>query len=618
LVYDNDIERQSKTVEYKYKIEGVFFQKKLKFALSKEFECREQVLEFLERSKTYNHTVSIGDKKPCSKTPPTPFNTSSLLQTASSVLHIRPKETMALCQQLYQDGLITYMRTESQAYAGDFIQIAFEYISSRFFDAKYLRNREEIENMDNGCPHEAIRVTNIHTESIVSENSKAATLYKLIWRNTVQSCMSTAKYENTPVYISCPYAENTAAAANMRYCHTVEIPIFLGWKAITEDTNIAEQQNAGSSLLFYIKNFENKTIPYERISSTITIHGKHSHYTEATLIKKLEDLGIGRPSTFAMIVETIIERGYVKKQDIEGDKIMAEEFCLTNRDITIETTEKIIGKETGKLVIQPIGILVSNFLNQNFNELFSYDYTKKMESNLDDISTGECAEWFRLCQTCDTEISRSLKPIAKISKQVFSIKGTSEYILVYEKYGPVLRKVLADGTYEYKSIKQNLHIDLGKLLASDYHIDELIELANEKIIGEYDGNAIILKSGPYGDYIEYCGKKESVSSLYKNGELPDEKELASRFIATAVATATATAVAASTSANVSENTDAKIIRILTPELSVRNGKFGAYIYYKTDKMKKPTFYNIQKFKESYRHCSAEVLIQWIKETYKIK
>jgi DNA topoisomerase-1 len=187
LVYDNEIERQSKKIEYKYKIEATFFQKKMKFSLSTEFEDKCQVLEFLAKSKTHQHIVSIGEKKTSAKYPPTPFNTSSLLQSASSVLDIRPKETMSLCQQLYQDGLITYMGTESRGYAGDFIQIAFGYISSKFMDTKYLRNREEIENIDDKNPHEAIRVTNIHTESIVSENSKAATLYRLIWRNTIQN-----------------------------------------------------------------------------------------------------------------------------------------------------------------------------------------------------------------------------------------------------------------------------------------------------------------------------------------------------------------------------------------------------------------------------------------------
>jgi DNA topoisomerase-1 len=249
-------------------------------------------------------------------------------------------------------------------------------------------------------------------------------------------------------------------------------------------------------------------------------------------------------------------------------------------------------------VIQPIGLVVTDFLYNYFSSLFSYDYTTKMESILDEISNGDekREQWFKTCELCNIEITQLIKPIEKLGKQSFDIVG-SDYKLVFEKYGPVLR-ISKNDTFEYKKIRSDIKIDLDKLQKGQYHVDDLIEETKEQIIGEVNGVLIILKSGPYGDYIEHGDKKENIKAL---GECKTIEEIADAF---------KTKISSPTNDN-------KIIRILTNDISIRNGKFGAYIYYKTDKMTKPKFLNIQKFKESYRHCSEEVLMKWIKETYNI-
>jgi DNA topoisomerase-1 len=592
LVYENELEAKQSTTSTTYKINGSFFPKKIVFDLSKEFDSESQVLDFLEQSKSFNHCLSIGQKKESIKSPPKPFNTSGLLQKASNQLGIGPKETMSICQQLYQDGLITYMRTESQKYSDVFLNKAQEYILKRFEKTEYIGNLEDIINKDSKNPHEAIRVTNIEISTIETENARTSTLYKLIWRNTVESCMSEAKYSNTPILITAP--------KDLLYKHTIEVPIFLGFTKLIEEsrTNTINDQNIGAALLLYIQSSPKENIKYNKITSTLSIHGKHSHYTEASLIKRLEDLGIGRPSTFAMIIDTIIERGYVKKTDIEGITIKANEFTLEKNIIKIEEKERTFGNEKGKLVIQPIGLVVTDFLYSHFTPLFSYDYTTKMESILDEISNGDekSEPWFKTCEICNIEISQLIKPIEKLSKQSFTILG-SDYKLVFEKYGPVLR-ISKNDTFEYKKIRSDIKLDLDKLQKGEYHEEELIEVKKEQIIGEVYGIPITLKSGPYGEYIEHGDKKESIKSL---GEYKTTEEIADAF----------------KSKISSPINDSKIIRNLTNELSIRNGKFGAYIYYKTDKMTKPKFLNIQKFKESYRHCSEEVLIKWIKETYNI-
>jgi DNA topoisomerase-1 len=590
LVYDNDIEARKSTTNTRYKICGSFFPKNILFDLSKEFENESEVLHFLETSRTFNHTLSISEKKESIRSPPKPFNTSGLLQKASSSIGIGPKETMSICQQLYQDGYITYMRTESQKYSDIFLKKAQEYIVKRFESSEYIGKLDDILNKDSKNPHEAIRVTNIELSTIGSENSRTITVYKLIWRNTIESCMAAAKYNNTPITITAPM--------ELIYKYTIEVPIFLGFTKLIEElkTNIMENQNTGAALLLYIKSSPKDNIKYNKISSSLSIHGRHSHYTEASLIKRLEDLGIGRPSTFAMIIDTIIERGYVKKTDIEGILIKGNEYSLEKNMIKKEEKERTFGNEKGKLVIQPLGSIVVEFLYNHFSSLFSYNYTTKMESILDDISIGNGEHWYKTCETCNIEIKDLIKPVEKIGKQLFDINGT-DYKLVFEKYGPLLRQTV-DNKYQYKNIKSDIKIDLDKLQRGEYHINELLEEKKEQIIGEVDGISIILKSGPYGEYIEHGDKKESVKTLgYFN-----------------TPTGIADAFKDKLSSQIIDN---KIIRTITNELSIRNGKYGAYIYYKTEKMTKPKFLNIQKFKESYRHCSDDIIIKWIKNTYNI-
>jgi DNA topoisomerase-1 len=219
-----------------------------------------------------------------------------------------------------------------------------------------------------------------------------------------------------------------------------------------------------------------------------------------------------------------------------------------------------------------------------------------MESILDEISLGNGEPWYETCKKCNTEIKDLIKPIEKLGKQIFDINGT-DYKLVFEKYGPVLRIAIND-IFEYKKIRSDIKIDLDKLQKGEYCEEELIEEKKEQIIGELDGIPILFKSGPYGEYIEHGDKKESIKSL---GDCKTPDEIVDSY----------------KNKISSQINDSKIIRILTNELSIRNGKFGAYIHYKTEKMTKPKFLNIQKFKESYRHCSEEVLMKWIKETYNI-
>jgi DNA topoisomerase-1 len=364
LIYDRRMEESNKTIKLVYKTIGNFFSRNILFELSRDFESEKEIIEFLEKSKNFKYYLSISEKKKNEKSPPKPFNTSNLLQTASNILAMSPKETTALCQQLYQEGHITYIRTDSIKYSKTFISEAKNYISNKY-NSEYLGELSLIENKDESNPHEAIRVTHIETDTIKTDNKRLASLYKLIWRNTIESCMAPYKYTLQKAI--------TEAPMNLYYSKEIEVPIFLGWKKVLEKESETNEQNKGSALLFYLETIEKtkKSFSHTEIQSKVSVRNIEKHYTEASLIKKLEDLGIGRPSTFASIIDTIQERGYVKKEDIEGKIQKINEFYLRGLEIEVEKSEKKIGESKNKLVIQQIGILTIEFLVKYFNSLLN-------------------------------------------------------------------------------------------------------------------------------------------------------------------------------------------------------------------------------------------------------
>ena len=588
LVYDNDKEK-SAGMETKYKTVGNFTTKNLIFTLDHEFDTKEEITQFLETSKNHPHMIKVGSQKETIKSAPKPFNTSRLLQTASNVCHMSPKETMSICQSLYQSGYITYMRTDSTKYSKEFLNKASEYIMKEWLKSEYIGKLDGLELKDINNPHEAIRVTNINLRSLHDfDNPRMNTLYKLIWRNSVESCMADARYNTTGIKMSAP--------TDKSYKYNVEIPIFLGWKIVNErDDGGAENQNLPGSLLLYLQTLENtgKPISYNYIESTIVVRNKHQHYTEATLINTLEELGIGRPSTFATIVETIQDRGYVKRMDLEGTNVKCVEYKLRGNVLETIEKDKIFGNEKSKLVLQPVGLMTVEFLSKHFQNIFEYDYTKTMEDKLDEVSSGKETDWAKICKTCYKEIGELAKPMKNLEKQVFPIDETHDF--VFEKFGPVIRTRTEEGTFEYKPVKKTMKIDLEKLKNQEYTLDELYEIKND-CLGEYEGEQMTIKNGKFGPYVEWGTKRESIKKIDKALDQITLEDVI-KFLE-------------------NQPVDKSILRVVTPELSIRKGKFGAYAYYKAANSSKPDFYNIKKFPEGFSTCDANVLIKWLEDTYK--
>ena len=259
LVYDNEMEKKSGSGIIKmYKTTACFLSKNIEFNLSRELE-ENQISNFMSKSVNYPHILSIGSPNDIEKEPPLPMNTSLLLQLASNTLHLSPKDTMALCQILYQDGHITYMRTENTKYSKDFLDVVGSHISNKYGN-KYTGNLDKLENKNENNPHEAIRVTHIDICELIGKyDGKIVSLYKLIWRTTIESCMSNYKASTVECRISAP--------ESMYYARTIEMPMFSGWRKISEKI---DDPNEGNGMLHYLKSLSSPVLSPSSITSTNT------------------------------------------------------------------------------------------------------------------------------------------------------------------------------------------------------------------------------------------------------------------------------------------------------------------------------------------------------------
>lgn len=624
LIYDNQQLLSINDVgskDIKYKITAYFFQD-CKFDLNQEFSKKSDILEFLEKSKEFHHKLYLGEKRLLKSSPPKPFNTSDLLQAASNQLHYSPKQTMILAQQLYQGGYITYMRTENTKYSTEFLERMRKFIISEYGSDKYLGNFETLgilENL-NTNPHEAIRVTSLYTLPDEITDQNAVSLYKLIKRHTIESCMSEYNANTYKITITAPNINN--AIPHLEYNHNLEIPVFLGWKKVL--SKITDNQSKLTGLLFQLQTIakSNTSVKYNYIEGQCTIHNKHNYYTEASLIQKLEHLGIGRPSTYAQLVETIQERGYVKCQDLEGISMNCEEYKLIDKILEKRVLEKTFGKEKNKLIIQPTGILCIEFLINHFNPIFSYDYTKNMEEDLDKITTQEsCIE---LCLKCSTEIQDLIKPVAKIEKQQYIIDANN--VLVFNQYGASIKHTTlatnSEKIIEYLPVKKNMKLDLNKLKNKEYTLDDLIEFENANL-GKYDDQDLYLKIGKYGNYVEWGENKKNISDIgieLKDITINDIEQ----FINKDSTTGFQESESQKEYSQKDHPINKLILRQLDANFSIRKGKFGNYVYYKTTKMKTPSFYKIKDFRKSTPDklnpltCDANIVIDWLIGTYKIE
>ena len=566
LVYEQQKLINSSPGKKVYETTGLFTNKNLSFVLNYNYNSENEMEKFLEESVNFEHKYSVTNPKVVKKNPPIPFTTSTLQQKASNEYNFSPKQTMRLAQTLYENGLITYMRTDSIKYSKEFVKTAKKYIKSQYGNGYVTKNLEKLINngenkkkKENNAQeaHEAIRPTKIDVNSITVAGkitAREVKLYNLIWKNTVESCMTAATYNSITAKITSPEKHS--------YKYSSEEVIFPGWKIVAG----YEKENKEYKYLLSLK--EGKILEYKEIYSKVTLKDLKKNYTEARLVQMLEKKGIGRPSTFSSLISKIQERGYVNKENVEGKKIKCTDFKLVEADLEEIDTERVFGNEKNKLVIKPIGIIVYEFLEKHFDDLFNYDYTKHMEDELDKISNGNKI-WHTLCNDCHKQINKSSKNIKDSHRETYRIDENHIYMI--GKYGPVIKYENGDET-SFKSVKKN--IDMEKLKNGEYTLKEIVDLnkvgSNNINLGEYEGEDVILKKGKYGMYITYKGKNSSISHIKKKMEKVDLKDVLDVLKG-------------------KKTSNPNILKVITDEISVRKGKYGPYVFYKTKKMSRPKF-----------------------------
>ena len=616
LVYENQKEIDETKEKKVYNTTGYFTNSNLPFDLKPEgiFEDENDMIDFLDESSNFAHLYTCSQPVKILKEPPEPFTTSRLQQVASNELHYSPKETMRLCQILYEGGYITYMRTDSKKYSDEFIELAKEYIIKTYNEC-YINNNFTTNSLDEKEKpkkrgkkekkaeslrqvkdslrqeaHEAIRPTIISLKDLPEEmDSRCKRMYKLIWTNTLESCMSAASFYTVTANISAPL--------DLKYSYTSELIDFPGWKIVE---NKFSRENPTYQYLQTIK--KESPINYKKIYSKVIIKGGKNHYTEAKLVQLLEERGIGRPSTFSSLIDKIQERGYVKKEDVKGKEVFCRDFELEDGEICEIENKREFGNEKGKLIIQPLGIIVMEFLEKHFSSIFNYEYTSLMESALDKIAKGELI-WSEVCASCNKEVDELIDLIKDETKYEFKIDDNNTYLI--GRHGPVIKCVEEKNGKEeviFKSVKKD--IDISKLKTGEYQIDDIID-KNKKTnpqynLGQYEGKDVILRKGKFGLYVSWGENSKALKELgnrpIENITFDEVKEFLEK--------------------------GSNIIREINSSLSIRKGPKGDYLFYKNSKMKKPLFHDIKLFKletnEDYKICDMTILKSWIIEKYNIK
>jgi DNA topoisomerase-1 len=621
LVYENYLDIKQCPGKPFYNTYGYFTNMNLLFELNKQFETKDDVKKFLNECINYEFCCTVTEPKKTIKKSPDPLTTSTLQQLASNELHLSPKMTMRYAQDLYENGYITYMRTDCKKYSKDFVDKVKEYISSNYeeryinpnmdglinvkVDKKEEKNlnkkktTKEATKVDAPPPqeaHEAIRPVNIHILPLDLTNNeekidpKAIKLYEVLWKRTLESCMSSAQYNSITAKIGAP--------CETIFSYKTEQVVFPGWQIVE---NKYDKTNKEYN---YLLNFKQDTeVKPKKIESKFVIGELKTHYTEARLVQLLEEKGIGRPSTFASLIDKIQERGYVEKQNVKGQEIECCDIYLNDNDIINENiVKREFGNEKNKLVIQPLGIIVIEFLLSNFKDFFNYEYTKLMEDELDLIASGE-KKWTSLCKSCNDDLNKVTHDLKDAKKLSFQIDD--QHSLIIGKYGPVIKCVAPNDSKNVKFLKVRKDLDIKQLENNlNIQLADIIDPSeNMGSIGKYRGVDLFIKKGKYGLYAQWGQEKVAL------------KEFGNRPIDNITYLEVLKVLDRDTVLDPTKPVG--LVRELTPNLNIRSGKYGDYIFYKKPRSKNPQFLKLNGFNDDYKKCNKELILNWIRQTYNI-
>ena len=512
LIVEREREIQSFKSEPYYRINATFFvtdtdgsQNEVKAELDRRFNSHDEAMAFLEKCKNANFVVDNIVKKPLKRVPAPPFTTSTLQQEAARKLGFTVSQTMMVAQRLYESGRITYMRTDSVNLSSLAINASKKEIVESY-GAEYS-NPRKFHTKSKGAQeaHEAIRPTFINTEGLDWTNQERR-LYDLIWKRTIASQMADAQIEKTTVTIDINGAEEKFVANG-------EVVVFDGFLKVYRES-IDEESTSGQDEVHMLPSLRvNDKMECKEIVSTERFSQGPVRYTEASLVHKMEELGIGRPSTYAPTISTIQQREYVQKGDKKGEERSYVINTLKGTTITTRNKKEMVGSEKGKLLPTDIGIVVNDFLQKNFPDIMDYNFTAKVENQFDQIAEGK-EEWKAMMQKFD----KTFEPVVENVIQQRSEHKAGERQLGVEpqtgkpvfvkigRFGPVVQIGSADDEEKprFSQLPKDKSIETITL-------DEALELFKlPRILGDYEGSEISIGVGRFGPYVLHDKKYVSL------------------------------------------------------------------------------------------------------------
>ena len=480
-------------------------QNEVKAELDRRFNSHDEAMAFLEKCKNANFVVDNIVKKPLKRVPAPPFTTSTLQQEAARKLGFTVSQTMMVAQRLYESGRITYMRTDSVNLSSLAINASKKEIVESY-GAEYS-NPRKFHTKSKGAQeaHEAIRPTFINTEGLDWTNQERR-LYDLIWKRTIASQMADAQIEKTTVTIDINGAEEKFVANG-------EVVVFDGFLKVYRES-IDEESTSGQDEVHMLPSLRvNDKMECKEIVSTERFSQGPVRYTEASLVHKMEELGIGRPSTYAPTISTIQQREYVQKGDKKGEERSYVINTLKGTTITTRNKKEMVGSEKGKLLPTDIGIVVNDFLQKNFPDIMDYNFTAKVENQFDQIAEGK-EEWKAMMQKFD----KTFEPVVENVIQQRSEHKAGERQLGVEpqtgkpvfvkigRFGPVVQIGSADDEEKprFSQLPKDKSIETITL-------DEALELFKlPRILGDYEGSEISIGVGRFGPYVLHDKKYVSL------------------------------------------------------------------------------------------------------------
>ena len=563
LIVDREREIEAFKPTYTYRVVATFLVPsadgkvtEMKAELGSRFKTKQAAKEFLESCKAAGFKVGDVQQKPLKKSPALPFTTSTLQQEAARKLGFSVSQTMTLAQRLYESGMITYMRTDSTNLS-DFCLSACKQVILANMGAEY-HQRRNIHAKIKGAQeaHEAIRPTSMQRASLTVGGAAEKRLYELIYKRTLASQMADAQMEKTTVTV-------TMTGSKEVFTATGEVITFDGFlRVYRESTDEDERPTEGTAGLLPPLTVGD-VLTAREITATERYTSAPQRYNEAALVHKLEELGIGRPSTYAPIISTIQQREYVVREDVAGVERDVCVLRLQDGTITDNIVRESYGSEKSKLIPTDVGVVVNDFLTEHFPQILDYNFTANIEKEFDEIAAGEKG-WTGLITQFDTNfeplVTKAMadKPEHKVGERVLGTDPVSGRPVSVKigRYGPIVQI----GQVSDKEKPRFAQLQKGQSI-DNITLEEALALCTlPRTLGEADGNEVIVGSGRFGLYVR--NGKKFVSLPESCDPLTLTLDEALRLF--------------------SDHDEQKRERILRtfdedPEVQVLNGPFGAYI-----------------------------------------